>query len=54
MITLCWEADEIDTEDLKVSKKKINIFTLLKMLWLKIKKRRVRRPAYFLDKLKTI
>jgi len=36
---LRWELEEIDVEDLKASKKKLNFFTLLRMLWLKIKKK---------------
>ena len=36
---LRWEADEFEVEDIKVPKKKLNFFTLLKMLWLKIKKK---------------
>ena len=36
---LRWEAEEFEVEDLKVWEKKINFFTLLKKLWLKIKKK---------------
>jgi len=36
---LRWEAEEFEVEDIKVPKKKLNFFTLLKMLWLKIKKK---------------
>ena len=36
---LRWEAEEFEVEDLKVWEKKINFFTLRKMLWLKIKKK---------------
>ena len=36
---LRWEAEEVDVKDLKVSKKKKNFFALLKILWLKLKKK---------------